>query len=261
MQYCSVVLVAWLVALFGLPNRECLAWQEPSSALPSNAERDRFLLDDIASPKRTAPAPTPASTPDFSSPSSAAEPSGQSTNDRNRVGSDLGEPSSGSSGPDSFFRELSELMRTAQRQLRAGNSTVDTQQIQQRVVEQLDQLIAAQENQQQQPSSAEQGRRSATESEETSEGEASAVEGEEPGGEATGAEGNSGEQATAGRDRASSRPGRSDDDVWGHLPERMRQQLQNAAGERFLPKYEDLIEAFYRRLAEDDSPLTPRMTP
>jgi hypothetical protein len=44
------------------------------------------------------------------------------------------------------------------------------------------------------------------------------------------------------------------------LPERIRQQLQNAAVERFLPKYEDLIEAYYRRLAEDDSPLTPRAT-
>ena len=41
------------------------------------------------------------------------------------------------------------------------------------------------------------------------------------------------------------------DRAWGHLPERVRQQLQSAAIERFLPKYEDLIEQFYQRLAED----------
>lgn len=39
--------------------------------------------------------------------------------------------------------------------------------------------------------------------------------------------------------------------AWGHLPERLREQVQAAAFERFLPEYESLIEAYYERLAEE----------
>ncbi len=40
-------------------------------------------------------------------------------------------------------------------------------------------------------------------------------------------------------------------EVWGHLPSRLQQQMQNAAVEPFLPKYEKLIEDYFRRLAEE----------
>ena len=39
--------------------------------------------------------------------------------------------------------------------------------------------------------------------------------------------------------------------VWGHLPDRARQEMQNATVEDFLPKYQQLIEDYYRRLAEE----------
>jgi hypothetical protein len=38
---------------------------------------------------------------------------------------------------------------------------------------------------------------------------------------------------------------------WGHLPEKLREELQNSLSEQFLPQYEKLIEAYYRRLAEE----------
>jgi hypothetical protein len=38
---------------------------------------------------------------------------------------------------------------------------------------------------------------------------------------------------------------------WGHLPDKMREQMQSSLSEQFLPKYERLIEDYYRRLAED----------
>lgn len=41
--------------------------------------------------------------------------------------------------------------------------------------------------------------------------------------------------------------------VWGHLPDKMREQMQNSIDEQFLPKYETLIEEYYRRLAEQPS--------
>jgi hypothetical protein len=39
--------------------------------------------------------------------------------------------------------------------------------------------------------------------------------------------------------------------VWGHLPDKMREQMQSSVDERFLPKYEKLIEQYYQRLAEE----------
>ena len=38
---------------------------------------------------------------------------------------------------------------------------------------------------------------------------------------------------------------------WGHLPDKVREQLQSSLSEEFLPKYERVIEDYYRRLAED----------
>lgn len=41
--------------------------------------------------------------------------------------------------------------------------------------------------------------------------------------------------------------------VWGHLPPKLREQLQASLSEQFLPQYESLIEDYYRRLAEDEA--------
>jgi hypothetical protein len=38
---------------------------------------------------------------------------------------------------------------------------------------------------------------------------------------------------------------------WGHLPDKLRDEMQSSLSEQFLPKYETLIEDYYRRLAED----------
>lgn len=39
-------------------------------------------------------------------------------------------------------------------------------------------------------------------------------------------------------------------DVWGHLPPHVREALQNAFNEKYLPKYEDLVKKYYEALAE-----------
>ncbi|MFV2068611.1 MAG: hypothetical protein ACC645_16700, partial [Pirellulales bacterium] len=39
-------------------------------------------------------------------------------------------------------------------------------------------------------------------------------------------------------------------EVWGHLPERMRQQLIQSASDQFLPKYQIPLESYFRRLSE-----------
>ena len=40
-------------------------------------------------------------------------------------------------------------------------------------------------------------------------------------------------------------------ELWGALPERARQQMQQLPVEDFPPKYERLIEEYFRRLAEE----------
>ncbi len=39
--------------------------------------------------------------------------------------------------------------------------------------------------------------------------------------------------------------------IWGHLPEKLRDEMQSSFSEQFLPKYERLIEEYYKRLAEE----------
>jgi hypothetical protein len=39
--------------------------------------------------------------------------------------------------------------------------------------------------------------------------------------------------------------------VWGHLPDRVREQMQQSYRERYLPEYEDLVERYYEALADD----------
>ena len=40
-------------------------------------------------------------------------------------------------------------------------------------------------------------------------------------------------------------------DVWGQLPAREREQMLQSPPEQFLPKYELLLEKYYKRLAEE----------
>jgi hypothetical protein len=41
--------------------------------------------------------------------------------------------------------------------------------------------------------------------------------------------------------------------LWGQLPERLRQQLLQSSADEFLPKYREELEQYFRRLAEEQS--------
>lgn len=45
--------------------------------------------------------------------------------------------------------------------------------------------------------------------------------------------------------------------LWGHLPERSREQMMQSFSEEFLPKYELEIEQYYRRLSEESGAGSP----
>jgi len=47
-------------------------------------------------------------------------------------------------------------------------------------------------------------------------------------------------------------------DVWGHLPPALREELNNAYKENYLPKYEDQVRKYYESLAEKNKKNKPQ---
>jgi hypothetical protein len=43
-------------------------------------------------------------------------------------------------------------------------------------------------------------------------------------------------------------------EIWGHLPEKLREQLLSSYGEKMLPQYEDAVRKFYDELANPSQP-------
>lgn len=41
-------------------------------------------------------------------------------------------------------------------------------------------------------------------------------------------------------------------DIWGHLPETLRQEMDHYYRDRFMPRYRDLLQEYYSRIAERD---------
>jgi flagellar motor protein MotB len=152
------------------------------------------------------------------------------------AGEDLGQPSEATNP----LALIGERMRSVEKRMAAQDTSKETQQIQQQISDDLAALI---EQAKKQCAACKQGGGSS--------GQAQA-------GAGTG-------DATAGPARDSSNriePGRKEevetvkvDDVlrryWGHLPDKLREQMQSSLKEQFLPKYERVIEDYYKRLAED----------
>lgn len=146
--------------------------------------------------------------------------------------------------PKDPFVRLGQRMRRAGRMIGEGETSQPTQQLQREIVDEIALLIEKLKKQKKQSSkqSSQQGR--------PKPGPRKREPGDQP----------SNKPAEDSEDRV----GESSEvvvetpemqdfirEVWGHLPERVRQQMQNASVERFLPKYEKLIEEYYKRLAED----------
>lgn len=65
-----------------------------------------------------------------------------------------------------------------------------------------------------------------------------------------------------GPNRAATNPAakrqRLEVEVWGHLPEKLREQLLSSYGEKMLPQYEDAVRKFYDELANPSSQRSKR---
>ncbi|MFO7901236.1 MAG: hypothetical protein ACQESR_14230 [Planctomycetota bacterium] len=138
--------------------------------------------------------------------------------------------------------QIGRQMLGVKKLLSERNVSSETQRNQREIVSQLDQVIAALSASQQ----AEQERKTEAGSKEDQEG---------------------GKVARIGKKAArksSGKPEQSDasprepaalqemvGEIWGHLPERLRGQIQSVEAVEFLPRYRELIEDYYRRLAEE----------
>ena len=157
----------------------------------------------------------------------------------------------GAEGENDLSR-ISRQMRLVQERIAQQEVSKKTQDLQQQIVADLDTLIKQiQQDMQQQKSPASGGNS------------------QKPSGEIK----QPGQQPNAGQSQPSEKPSRDSQEqltereakpadaaavqamvkrIWGHLPDRVRQEMQNATVEEFLPKYQELIEDYYRRLAEEE---------
>ena len=139
--------------------------------------------------------------------------------------------------------KLARDMKEVQQRIDARDTATGTQQRQQAIADELAKLI---EQAQKKPQGGKSGDNN------NQQGSNSSQAGTESGN----ASSRPGQQSTQRLDQANATEAQMNDvkdalrRIWGHLPEKEREEMIGALGEQFLPKYERLIEAFYKRLAE-----------
>ena len=153
-------------------------------------------------------------------------------------GEDLGEQ-----GIDSWSR-IGDSMRNVEGRIAAGNLGKETQQLQKIIAQDLARLTK-QLRQQSNNSSFRPGT-----------GAASSASSQNPDSQPDSAKPATDSTARIGQDSGSSAESEEVemlmDRLWGQLPARIQTQLRGAAVDQFLPKYQLLLEQFYRRLGEQE---------
>ena len=199
------------------------AAQQPRAGGPPAQSLDQQLLDDLNKDLLDG-LPGPMVKP----------PNGETV--QPPAGEDIGSPQS-----DNPLARIGEKMRLVQERMAAHDTSPKTQAVQQQI---LDELLALLKAQQQAAGQ--------------SKPRGGAGQGAQPGGNRGGNTSPGPVSDSTNRiDRGSKENAETADvqDVlkrfWGHLPEKMREQMQSSLSEQFLPKYERVIEEYYKRLAEE----------
>ena len=145
---------------------------------------------------------------------------------------------------------IGQQMRDVKQRIEAGDTAEETQFMQKQIVSDLDKLLAqlnkqcSCKNPSPKPSS-------------KPGGSGKPKGGSEPGQKSNKPSAQGSEEGTRqaeGAEETAADPHTVVREAWGHLPQRLREQVQAAAFERFLPQYEAVIEAYYERLAEENAP-------
>lgn len=218
--------------------------QAPPQPPPDSSELTEGLLELLNEPT---PAPSPARQP-------LDVPPELTPGDVGLDGEDLGESSSNP------LESVRQSMLIAAGMLQRGAADAPTQQLQTGIVQRLDELIAKLEQNQPRPNPSSSPSSPSEQSESSSEPQSTQTRqqtGKQP----------SPDAADTAQSRPSSQPpgqeGAAADvevdladpkalqqNVWGHLPERMRTQMQSRMVEQFLPSYRKQIEAYFKALLE-----------
>ncbi|MCA9220176.1 MAG: hypothetical protein KDA71_07590 [Planctomycetales bacterium] len=204
---------------------------------------DDSLFGDLGIPA-TSGDKTPASDAVESNPVKT-DPDDVSTDDALRrdlpVGEDIGQESDANP-----LAEIALRMKQVERRIGNRETSSRLQAMQQDIVAELDRLI---QQMQQQPSGG-QSKSSPSSGSQQSSSQSSVSGAQESKQPATNSAPRLGKADGESADLAEMQ--KMLDEVWGHLPARVREQMQNATVEQFLPKYERLIEEYYKRLAETE---------
>lgn len=154
---------------------------------------------------------------------------------------------------DDPLTRIGKRMRNLEQLISGQNTSEKTQQLQQEIVDDLAVLIKRASQKRQRSSGGNPPKTPAPRSQDVQQPDQQPGEGAEGQASQRGTQSTDrlgkGENAEIRREEVHSLMKRA----WGHYPDRVREEMLNAAVERFLPKYEKLIEDYFKRLAEDDS--------
>lgn len=145
-------------------------------------------------------------------------------------------------GTQDPFARIATKMQRSQQALKAGNSAEPTQDLQEEILFDLDALLKNMEKKCKGGNCNKPGTGSKSGS-----SSAGAKPSQKPATDSTARLGESGKTAGADEKSSAEEALRA---VWGHLPPKLREAMENVKADEFLPKYDRLIEEFYRRLAE-----------
>jgi hypothetical protein len=240
-----VLLITWAAA--GAP---IAAADDPSPAAEPTAgpSLDEQLFDDLSDELM-----------EDLSPDSQSQPAeaGDSTDRELEQSLDQGEADEAGLSP---LGKLSRRMREVEDRLGARQAGGDTQKLQQRIVGDIDALIEelqrkqrkssqSQSSQGSQDSRRSQPKPSSSQSGSAGTGTTQTAQGDGPSREST----------DAVRKDRQERPDLAEiqaqlKELWGHLPEKAREEMLQSSVDEFLPKYQLLIEEYFRRLVKERSP-------
>jgi hypothetical protein len=140
-------------------------------------------------------------------------------------------------------------MLDAEKRIGDRNIGEETQNIQKKIVNDLQKLIdLANQRQQQQSQRRQQNRQRHRQQQHQQQQNASEQQNKKQ-------PGDSGAGARVGETNSAEllRQRRMLEEVWGHLPPALRERMQNVISEKYLLKYDDMIRHYFKSLAEDEN--------
>jgi hypothetical protein len=180
-----------------------------------------------------------------------------------------GEPNSRKQPEERLIEQAKHGMNSVALQLQKGQVDATTKQLGQNVLSQLDELIGKMDRTKEQNSSSNSFSEKATAKPEVKSDSQAGPKKISPSTDRSEQRQNSAESSTAVEMGAADKPGEQgprvdsrvqtlarqlQQDVWGHLPEKLRTQMNGRMVEDFLPAYREQIQQYYRRLMESGQP-------